>query len=106
MHDRTRVVLEGDRLIRKAGWFWRKSIDLREVCRIEARNVDALTSDRLHVVLADRSGRLLSICETDEGFLSVINALESRFPGVATFDGASPKAPLQATRVVLWQGEA
>jgi len=106
MHDRTRVLLEGGRLIRKAGWFWRKSIDLREVCRIEARNVDALTTDRLHVVLADRSGRLLSVSETDEGFLALIVALESRFPGVATFADATPKAPLQATRVVLWQDEA
>lgn len=79
MPERSRVVLEGDRLTRRAGWFRRKSIDLREVRRVEARNADALTADMLWIVFTDDSGRHLSIRESDQDFLSVIGALASRF---------------------------
>jgi hypothetical protein len=105
MHDRARLVLQGHRLTRKAGWFWRKSIDLREVRRIEARNVDALTADMLWIVFTDEWGRHLSISEGDQDFLPVTGALAPRFPGIAEFDSASPSEPLQATRLVLWQDE-
>lgn len=106
MHGRTKVVLEQDRLTRRAGWFWRKSIDLRKIRRIEAHNVDALTADRLWIVLTDDSGRHLSVSELDQDFLPVIGALAARFPGVAKFDEASRIEPLRATQLVLWQDEA
>lgn len=105
MPERSRVVLDGDRLVRRAGWFWRNSIDLREVRRVEARNADALTADMLWIVFTDGSGRHLSIGEADQDFLSVIGALASRFPGLAKFRDASPTTPLRATRLVLWQDE-
>ena len=106
MRAKAVLVLQGDGLARKAGWFWRKSIDLCDVRLIEAWNADALTTDALWIGLNDRQGHRFLMCEFDEGFAFVMDELAMRFAGMQAFEGAYPAKPFEATCVVLWRDTA
>jgi hypothetical protein len=103
MSNRPVLILEEDRLTRKAGWFWRRSIDLSAIRRIVACNVPTLVIDTRWIVFEDGLGADLSVCESDEHFSSVVAALEPRFPGIGGFAQAEPAEPFRAKRVELWR---
>ncbi|TBR40582.1 MULTISPECIES: hypothetical protein [Dyella] len=100
----TRLAIEGSpsRLVRRAGLFWSRWIELDRVTQVVANNTDAWTHDCIWLTLTSDDRRMLQISEFDSNFKRVIEQLATQFPGIERYAEAVPAVPLEYTRLVLW----
>jgi hypothetical protein len=100
---KTLVYIDNDRLTRRGGLFFRKTIELSNVFEIDCISRDALTHDELVVNFLTNGGEVFYISEFDIGFIDVINDLYSMFHGLINIEDLKFNGAFSLSSSVLWK---
>lgn len=97
------AVIDGDMVVRKAGWFYKEKIDLKNIRRVVAFVRDAFTYEEIVVVFSDGNRDRVWLSEFDKNFSEVMLALATRLPGFVSPNGLAGEQAFEKVQRVLWE---
>lgn len=97
-----RVEIDGNFLRRRAGFLYRRKMDLNKVVEVIAVNKDALTHDELNVVFCAEDGSQLFISEFDRFYEDVMMKLPNYLLGFTPIKDFHPDKPFQRKQETFW----